>query len=162
MLRIDFEPLETERFRATLDPLFDSNGVKVVRWSHTPGEISRNAELVNDGTHTISMLLPARATTVVKHLGREVDITAREAIMLRDFEPGSVGCTGTSSCTAVLIDAGLVQSSGRLKDDIIGRSLNATPALQLLKSYIRGLTHMRSDQRSSNWPKLRAGISWNS
>jgi AraC-like DNA-binding protein len=47
----------------------------------------------------------------------------------------------------VLIDASLIQSSGRLKDDLIGQRLDATPALLLLKSYLQGLTRMRADQR---------------
>ena len=147
MLRIDFEPIETVRFQAALDPFYDSNGVKVVRWSHTPGTISRNAELVKDGSDTVSVLLPTRQATVVKHLGKETTVRAGEAITLRDYEPGSVACKTNSSFIAVLIESDLLQSCRVLPDDVVGKRWNATPALQLLKSYLDGLAHLRPDQQ---------------
>jgi AraC-like DNA-binding protein len=147
MLRVDFEPIETVRFQAALDPVYESNGVKVVRWSHTPGTISRNGELAKDGTDTVTVLLPTRQATVVKHLGKESSVRAGEAIMLRDYEPGSVACKTNSSFIAVLIASDLLQSCDTLPGDVAGKRWNATPALQLLKSYVDGLAHLRPDQQ---------------
>lgn len=146
MLRIDFEPIEDVRFQAALDPLFESDSVKVVRWSHTPGIISRNAELAKDGTDTISVLLPARQAEV-KHLGKESTVGAGGAIMLRDCEPGSVACKTSSSFVAILIKSDLLLSNGALPGDAVGKRWNATPALQLLKSYLDGLEHFRPGQQ---------------
>jgi AraC-like DNA-binding protein len=147
LLRIDFEPVEAVQFKAALEPIYEGNGVKVVRWSHTPGTILRTAELVKDGTDTVSVLLPTRQATVVKHLGEETSVRAGEAIMLRDSEPGSIACKTNSSFIAVLIGSDLLQSCGALPEDVVGKRWNATPALQLLKSYLDGLAHLPPDQQ---------------
>jgi AraC-like DNA-binding protein len=74
----------------------------------------------------------------VSHAGREVRLGAGQATLLRSWEPGRVTLGGETSYAAVIIPIGALDESGTI-DELVGRRLPGTTALNLIKSYVSSL-----------------------
>lgn len=135
-LRLDFEPLDDIPFQGSIKPVFDFGGVKVVRWSHTAGRLSRSSNLVQDGADSFALLFPTGATVFIKHCGQETIVKAGEALMMRNNEPGSVQTSGTCGVLGVMINPSLQGISTSKLDAALGRPWRNSQNLVLLRSYL--------------------------
>ncbi len=137
-LALDFEPASEGQFRGSLLVLLNTNGVRVTRIGHTAGYSQRDQRLAKDGTDTLALLVASGGAMHVSHSGREVQLGAGQATLLRNWQPGRVALSRQTNYTAVLIPNAAIERSGAI-DVLVGQKLPETTALNLIKSYISSL-----------------------
>lgn len=146
VLKLDFAPFDTGPFCATLNMLLNSDGVKVVHWTHTPGTISRNDTLAEDGSDSISFLLPLNDSTLICQRGKEQEIKAGQGLLLRDCEPGMVASKGGGSLLIMQVDVSVLREHPAI-ENLVGVKLHGNPPLQMLSAYIYALAEMNERER---------------
>ena len=125
----------------------NANGVRVTRIGHTPGNTHRDQRLAKDGTDTLALLVASGGAMHVSHSGREVQLGAGQATLLRNWQPGRVALSRQTNYTAMLIPNGAIERSGAI-DVLVGQKLPETTALNLIKSYISSLSTGRDGTNS--------------
>jgi AraC-like DNA-binding protein len=138
LLTLDFEPASDSQFRGSLSALLNINGVRVTLIGHTPGHVHRDQRLAKDGTDTVALLIAAAGVVHVSHAGRESLLSAGQATLLRNWEPGVVALSSPVHYTAVLLPTSSLDRGDAI-DSLVGQRLPRTAALNLIQSYVSSL-----------------------
>jgi AraC-like DNA-binding protein len=144
LLRLDFEPQDEVAFQGSIKPILDGDGVKVIQWGYTAGRLSRNSNLVKDGTDSFALLFPVKASAFIKHRGFDVKVKAGEALLMRNNEPGSVDTGGVSQFLGVMVEPSLLGSANGKLDNALGQLWRSSKNLSLVKSYLNWLKDNRN------------------
>lgn len=135
---IDFEPYGDEPFRAHVDPIFSSDGVRVTHGATSAGTTFRDESLIRLGTPARELLI-AHKPLVLTQGGREFQLRPGDATFMRTWLPARSGNNQSSAYTVVVVP--ITENSDIETRDIDGDGVirRGDPALQLLRSHIRVL-----------------------
>jgi AraC-like DNA-binding protein len=136
LLRLDFEPQDEVPFQGSIKPILDGDGVKVIQWGYTAGRLSRNSNLVKDGTDSFAFLFPVKASAFIKHRGFDVKVKAGEALLMRNNEPGSVDTVGVSQFLGVMVEPSVLGGTNSKFDNVLGQRWRSSKNLSLVRSYL--------------------------
>jgi AraC-like DNA-binding protein len=145
LLRLDFEPLSEFPFHGSIQPILVGDGVKVVQWNHSAGRLSRNNNLVKDGTDSFALLFPIKASAFIKHRGLDAKVKAGEALLMRNNESGSVETGGASEFLGVMVEPSLLGSACSKFDNALGQRWRNSKNLLLIKSYLGWIKNNRNE-----------------
>jgi AraC-like DNA-binding protein len=147
VLALDFKPASDSQFCGSLSAILNANGVSVTQIGHTPGQTYRDQVMAKDGTDTVALLVAAGGAMHVSHRGREVQLGAGQATVLRNWEPGQVALSREGHYNAVIIPNSALERSDVI-DAMVGRRLPGTTALNLTRSYVSSLRTGRDGAHS--------------
>lgn len=136
VLRVDFKP-RSEKFFGSVNPILDRPGVtRVVRWTHSPGAFSRDAELAKDNDETVALILVQRGAPVIRHCGQELTLAPGGMTLLRNWEPGEMGSDASVSCIGIMMRRDALLDGKDLPDQLVAKRWGRSEASQLLKAYV--------------------------
>ena len=135
LLSLDFRPLSDVPFQAKIVPILQHDGLRVIRWTHTPGAVFRDASLVMDDS--IGLIYPVAGTMNVSQQGRQGRLGTGDATLLRHCEPGEVGSHGHCNLVALVLPAAALALREGDSDRLFTRRWSRdSDALRLLKAYL--------------------------
>lgn len=141
-LDVDFEPLNSASFHASITPICEKP--PIVRTAISPGFAFRDADLVLDGDSNLRFLISQSRDLDITHEGRDVRLGLGDATVMQASEPGRIGSHKSFGFLEVMVppaewDARGACSGAALMQRLSGKS----EAVRLLRGYIRSLERMR-------------------
>ncbi|MEZ5925342.1 MAG: AraC family transcriptional regulator [Hyphomicrobiaceae bacterium] len=142
LLNLDFRAEIDQPFHYKMDSVLVSNGVRVVRSSHSPGYTFRDRDLLRDGNNCLALVYPVRGTLTFSQSGGGTIRRNGEAKLLVCDQPGHVGAKTAWDCVSIVFQPEDLPS--QLDIGRLARSpWRATgPALRLLRSYVESLNSL--------------------
>jgi AraC-like DNA-binding protein len=138
ILRLEMEPQRGIAFRAqyTVRAL---PGLGIVSGGNTPFRIGRTPELLADGNDALTVQV-ASATGIASQFGREVTVSAGDAVLFSNADVGSYTFPSAGELFALSVPrAALAPMLGDLDATLVRAIPGNTEALRLLKAYCRAL-----------------------
>ena len=137
-LRVDFEPLAGSTFHASVKPIFAE--LRIVRAALSPGFLFRDEDLLRDDDDRVGFVVVQSGRLTARHLGREVQLAAGDAVMMLMSATGGVGWRDNSVLFDMLISPAELEARGVRTGDVLMQCLwGKSDAMQLLRGYIRSL-----------------------
>jgi hypothetical protein len=137
-LRLDFEPLPSTPFHASMKPIFPE--LRIVRAALSPGFLFRDNDLIRDGDDRVGFVVAQSGQITARHLGREIRLAPGDATMMLMGETGGIGWREDAVLFDMLISPAEWEArNARPKDGLMQRLLGKSEAMQLLRGYIRSL-----------------------
>jgi AraC-like DNA-binding protein len=138
ILRVDFEPLPSSTFHATVKPIFPE--LRIVRAALSPGFFFRDEDLLRDGDESFGFVVAQSREITARHLGREVRLAPGDATVMTMGATGGVGWRESSVLFDMLIPPGEWEARGARPQDVLMRPLwGKSEVMQLLRCYIGSL-----------------------
>ena len=81
-LGVDFEPLQSTTFQASVRPIFTE--LRIIRAAFGPGFLFRDEDLLRDNDDRVGFVVVQSGRLTARHLGREVRLAAGDAVMIAD------------------------------------------------------------------------------
>jgi AraC-like DNA-binding protein len=149
MFNLDFEPLSDAPFHASFEPMLD--GMPAVRASFSPGLTVRSNELAKDGRDDLGILISNSRHLQASQGGRELQLRAGEATLLRVSDPGMVGAPEDFKFMSILVPRAELEQRVRGIGDHFAQTVpRRSKALLLLRSYIGCV--------EKHWPRASAEV----
>ena len=137
-LRVDFEPLPGSTFHASVKPIFAE--LRIVRGAFSPGFLFRDEDLLRDDDDRVGFVVVQSGRLTARHLGREVQLAAGDAVMMLMSATGGIGWRDNSVLFDMLIPPAELEARGVRTGDVLMQCLwGKSDAMQLLRGYIRSL-----------------------
>jgi len=140
MLRLDMEPLPASRFHADAT-VTSLPGLDMVWALNSPLCARRTRQLLPDGNDSF-LFQWADSAGFCTHLGREIALTPRDAVVLSCCDTGSVTFPSAARLISLSIPRAVASSMLRDADGCLARPVPwGTDGLQLLVGYLEVLRH---------------------
>ena len=131
LLKLDFKPLGTDPFHASLQAVLMHDGVKIAHHRSSAGFTFRDSRLVKDSDYAQALVFPRTGWLEFSHHGQSGRVAKGEATLLSTFETGELG--GKSPDYFAIIVPGELKQGPSL---VARRWPHENGCLRLLQNYV--------------------------
>ncbi len=147
VLKLDFVFHNDAPFQASLNPVLDSDSLRVVRLRQPSGIISRDAKLSKNGPNTVTLFFADKGVTEIRHNKKTVRLGKGEATLLRNWQEGEIESRSSSEYLAVFLSPELLNLSASDLDSAIGERWPLSSGLKIIRDYIDCARRAKADTR---------------